>query len=181
MADYVAAHITIGGGVPERIVPALCEAICKQGVSLDWGEFDFCPTTSQDLLEACQVIDGVKVLRLYSDEVAYGNLDVLQEFLSLHKLPFDRWHESKYEVPCELMVYRPDRDLQFFLTNLDGEIVVRAPPLVSLPDLLQETHKLLRTRGKQAALQVLRRCQQLVTEHLPPVFPPVPALQIVAG
>ena len=30
MADYIAAHITIGGRVPRRIVPELCEVIYRQ-------------------------------------------------------------------------------------------------------------------------------------------------------
>ena len=181
MADYVAAHITVGGAVSERLVPKLCDAICRQGVSLNWGEFDFCPKRAEDLLEACQEIAGAKVLRLYSDEVPYGNFDLLQEFLSLHELPFDRWHESKYEIPCELMVYRQGGVSRFFLTNLEGEIVVRAEPLKGLADLLQQSQNLLRSRGKQPALQTVRRCQHLVAEFLPPAIPPVPTLQIVTG
>jgi hypothetical protein len=180
MADYVAAHITIGGGVRERLVPKLCDAICRQGVSLEWGEFDFCPESGEDLLKACRKIAGAKVLRLFGDEVAYGNFDLLQGFLLDRKLPFDRWHESKYEIPCERMVYRPDRELRFFLTNLDGEIVMRAEPLAGLSRLLQETQQLLRSRGKQAAIQALRRCQRLVAEHLPPAILPLPDLTIVA-
>ena len=181
MADYVAAHITIGGLVSERLVSKLCDVVCRQGVSLDWGESDFCPKTADDLREACRLVAGAKVLRLYGDEVAYGNFDLLQEFLVNHGLPFDRWHESKYEIPCELMIYRPGMDLRFFLTNLQGEIVVRAEPLSGLPDLLQQAQNLLRSRGKQPTLQTLRRCQHLVAEHLPPAISPVPALQIVAS
>jgi len=180
MADYVAAHITIGGTVRERIVPNLCEAIVKQGVSLEWGEWNFCPESSEELLNARQDLASAKVLRVFCDEVAYGNFTVLQEFLVDHQLPFDRWHESKYEIPCELMVYRPDGALRFHLTNLEGEIVVRAEPLTGLAELLQQTQTLLRTRGKQAASQVLRRCQQLVAEHLPLAIPPLTALTIVA-
>ncbi len=181
MADYVAAHITIGGRVPRRIVPELCEMICRQGVSLDWGEFDFCPKTAADLRRGCRKISGTKVLRLYSDEVVYGNLDLLQAFLASHELPFDRWHESKYDIPCELMVYRPDCDLRYFLTNLEGEIVVRSQPLVGLADLLQEAQHHLHVAAKSSALKALRRCQRLVAGHLPPAIAPLPNLTIVAG
>jgi len=181
MADYVAAHITIGGTVSGRIVPDLCQSINAQGVSLKWGEWNFCPETAEELLKACQEIAGAKVLRLYSDEVGYGNFDVLQEFLIDHELPFDRWHESKYEIPCEQMVYRPEAELRFFLTNLQGEIVVTAEPLMGLAGLLEEAQGLLRTSSKRAALQVLRHCRRLVAEHLRPSLPPLPALQIVAS
>jgi hypothetical protein len=64
MADYVAAHITIGGPVRERLAPKLCDAIRRQGVSLEWGEFDFCPESGRDLLKACRKIPGAKILRL---------------------------------------------------------------------------------------------------------------------
>jgi hypothetical protein len=181
MADYVSAHITIGGGVRERLVPKLCDAICRQGVSLEWGEFDFCPESGADLLRACRKVAGAKVLRLYGDEVAYGNFDVLQEFLMDRKLPFDRWHESKYEIPCELLVYRPDGELRFFLTDLEGRVVVRAEPLLELADLLQQTQQLLRIGGSQRALKVLRRCQRLASQHLPPAIPPLPDFTIVAS
>jgi hypothetical protein len=180
MADYVAAHITIGGRVSERIVPALCQAISEQQVGLEWGAWNFCPGSAQALLKARRKIGAARVLRLYSDEMAYGNFDLLQEFLVDHQLPFDRWHDAKYEIPCELMVYRPESELRFFLTNLQEEIVVRAEPLMGLPALLQETRQLLRARGKEAALQALRRCQRLAAEHLPPVILPLPALAIVA-
>jgi hypothetical protein len=180
MADYVAAHLTFGGQVPQRLVAKLCDAICRQGISLQWGEFDFCPESGEELLAGCQEIAGAKVLRLYSEEVAYGDFDVLQEFLFDHRLPFDRWHEAKYEIPCELMVHRPGGELRFFLTNLEGAVVVKAEPLLGLAALLQETRQLLRIRGKAAALQMLRRCQRLAAEHLPPVILPLPALAIVA-
>lgn len=181
MADYVAAHITIGGEVSERLIPKLCDAICRQGVSLEWGEFDFCPESREDLLQGCRKIAGAKVLRLYGDEVAYGNFDLLQEFLLDRKLPFDRWHESKYEIPCELLVYRPGSDLRFFLTDLEGRVVVRAEPLLGLAEQLQLAQQLLPTGGSQRAMKVLRRCQRLASQHLPPAIPPLPALTIVAG
>jgi hypothetical protein len=181
MADYVAAHITIGGPVRKRLVPKLCDAICRQGVSLAWGEFDFCPESGKDLLKACCQIAGAKVLRLYGDEVAYGNFDLLQEFLLDRKLPFDRWHESKYEIPCELTVYRPGSDLRFFLTNLEGEVAVKAEPLLELADLLQEAEQHLQSDSTHRAQKILRRCQRLASQHLPSAIPPLPALTIVAG
>jgi hypothetical protein len=79
------------------------------------------------------------------------------------------------------MVYRPREALRFFLTNQAGEIVVRAEPLQSLTALLEQTKTLLRGSGKRPAVEMLRRCQQLVAEHVPPTLVPVPALQIVAG
>jgi hypothetical protein len=181
MADYVAAHITIGGRVPRHIVPELCEVICQQGVSLDWGEFDFCPKTALDLHRGCRKISGRKMLRLHSDEAPYGNLDLLQAFLASRELPFDRWHESKYEIPCELMVYRPCSELRFFATDLEGAIVVRSEPLAGLARMLQDAQKLFRSRGKAATLEVIRRCQRLVTQHLPQPIPPLPAFTIVAS
>jgi hypothetical protein len=107
MADYVSAHILIGGDVRQRVVPKLCEAIRKEGVSLEWGELPFRPDSAAELGRACQEIGGKSTLRLCCDEVADGEFASLQAFLVRHKLPFNRWHESKYEIPCELLVYRP--------------------------------------------------------------------------
>jgi len=180
MADYVAAHITIGGRVSERIVPALCQAISEQQVGLDWGAWNFCPHSAQALLKARRKIGAARVLRLYSDEVAYGNFDLLQEFLADHELPFDRWHEAKYEIACELMVYRPDGELRFFLTNLQEEIVIRAEPLMGLPERLRELEHLARAGDRQRTAKLARHCRQLSTRHLPPAISPLPTLQIGA-
>ncbi len=78
------------------------------------------------------------------------------------------------------MVYWPDGKLRFFLTDLEGRVVVKAQPLLELADLLQEAQQLLQTDGSQRALKALRRCQRLARQHLPPAIPPLPALTMVA-
>lgn len=179
MADYVAAHITIGGHVPRRLVRELCQAIGAQGVGLAWGEWDFCPKTAAELLEARREIAGAQVLQLFGDEVPYGNFEVLQDFLMDHQLSFDRWHEAKYEISCERMNYRPSLGPHFFLTNYQEEMVVAADPLLPLADLVQRVQELLRRGGKRAAHELLRQCQTLLAEHLPIAIPPLPSLEIV--
>ncbi len=179
MADYVAAHITMGGRVPRQLVPQLCQTIGTQGIGREWGEWDFCPETAAELLNARLEIDGAQVLRLFGDEVPYGNFEVLQGFLMDHKLPFDRWHEAKYEISCERLSYRPNLGLRSFLTNHQEEIVIAADPLMPLPAMVRQVQRLLDRGARHGAQQLLQQCQALLAEHLPIAIPALPSLEIV--
>lgn len=179
MTDYVAGHITVGGQVPKRLVKKLCQRISSQEVALNWADWDFHPKSASELLKARKKIAGHHVLRLYSDNVANGNFDLLQDFLQEHELPFNRWHEAKYETQCELMVYRPGADLRFFQTNFLEEIVVRARPLMLVGATIQEVQQQLRGGSERKAQRLLRQCAKHLAENLPSGFGPVPSFEIV--
>ena len=52
--------------------------IAAQEVSLKWADWNFCPNSANDLLQARKKIAGHHVLRLHSDNAPDGNFDLLQ-------------------------------------------------------------------------------------------------------
>jgi len=181
MADTMSAHITLGGRVPRSLVPELCQVIRNQSASLDWDQELFEPKTEADLLAACSSAEGATPLFLCDHGVAWGEFAELQEFLVKHQLPFDRHHDSKYEISSELLRFRPDMGSFHFLTNSDERIVVLAENMLPALALLKQVQRNLRRGAIQEAEPLVRQCLATLKEHLPPDLPAVPPLEIVAS
>ena len=84
MAERMAAQIWIGGRLSANQVDELCGAIATEGVSLDWGDRRFCPSTPQDLLQARVEHHDSRVLWLCDGQASWGEFDDLESFLQEH-------------------------------------------------------------------------------------------------
>lgn len=74
-------------------VPELCQALCSQGVKLDWGEEQFQPQCWEDL-QAVLVADGT--LAVMDEEASYGQFDELESTLHRLGLGYDRYSGPHY-------------------------------------------------------------------------------------
>lgn len=177
MPEEISAHITIGGRFPRVLVPELCQLICEEGVGLDWCGKAFEPVGEQDLLAAVDAYS--RNLRLFADCAAWGEFQSLEQFLEEHQIPFDRHHESKYEIACTTQFYRPDQGRLEFLTDEGEQIVCRAKPLRPVTAMLAQAHADAKRGRSQEAAFLIDECLQKLQEHLPPEIALLPALEIV--
>ena len=74
MPDCIAAEIHIGGKIRQDLVPGLCKAIREERLSFDWRDTCFDPDSAEELTEACDEQDGVRLLCLCGDQASYGRL-----------------------------------------------------------------------------------------------------------
>jgi len=180
MADTVSVHISLGGRIPRTLVPDLCQMIRNQGVGLDWDQGLFQPATETDLQTACTESGTAIPLRLCDHDAPWGEFAELQEFLVKHQLPFDRYHDSKYEFSSELLCFRPEMGSFRFLTDADERIVVLAERLSPAVEFLNRVQHHLHRGEVPAAQALVRECLSILYEHLPASLPDVPPLEIVA-
>jgi hypothetical protein len=163
MSDRMSAEIWIGGAVPKRLVPELCQAIQESGASNDWSESNFAPETAEDLLGT---VDGDGHLELMDHEARYGELPELEAFCREHGIAFDRQSDAKYEYSAELVRFRPEDGGQTFVTTTDqeGTLLVEVTAVLEVRDALRQ--------GRAAeALRLL--------EELAPDIPDLPPLSFV--
>lgn len=177
MADYMTAQITIGGGLPRRLVPGLCAAITKEGLSLEWGEARFCPQSAQELLEVRCEVDGRLYLRLCDDDAAYGEFDQLEAFLFRHGIPYDRQSEGKYEYDPVVVFFRPPHDPVALLATSAGRVVTPAAPLWSLAARFSAAQIRRSTNGAKALAAFVRQFKRA----LPPQPPPLHDCEILTS
>jgi hypothetical protein len=59
----------------------LGKAICEERLSFDWGDTCFDPESAEDLIEACDERDGVRLLCLCDDQASYGQFSTLEKYL----------------------------------------------------------------------------------------------------
>ena len=179
MSDRMAAEIWIGGGVPKRLVPQLCGAICSEGTSLGWDEALFAPGNAAELLEACRDQDGVRLLHLCNVEACWGEFGELEEFLVQRRIGFRRRSEARYEHDAQIIEFRPGIGPVRYPTDSSGK------PYVPLTDLIQAASWLDQAvesaNGKSAGqlLSQLRNVRRLVRRSLPLVVPPLGPFEIV--
>src|SRR5438094_5639318 len=102
MADHTSAVIWIGGPIPKALVPARCNVITAQGVSLDWD--DLVELQVQAELESALNEKGH--LQFTDPEARYGEFEELEAFLERHGISYDRHSSAKYEHDAELVRYR---------------------------------------------------------------------------
>ena len=99
MSDRMAAEIWIGGKIPMSLVPALCAAISDEGVSLEWGDAPFRPSTADDFRQAPKKDDhAVRLLWLCDEEAGGGVFEELEAFLREHEIAYTRQSTGHYEI-----------------------------------------------------------------------------------
>jgi hypothetical protein len=162
MSDRFPASLSIGGPVPRKIIPLLCQAIADQGVGLDWEE-GFEPKTEADLLDAA---DG-GVLTVTDAEANYGEMPELEGFCRAHDIAFDRRSDARYEYDGECVLFRPGtagESDHWFHASQDGN------PLVPAEEV-QKIKEALKARQFKRALRL--------AEKLVPDVPELPPLSFV--
>jgi hypothetical protein len=177
--DCTAAEIRIGGKIRQDLVPGLCKAIREERLSFDWGDTCFDPDSAEELTEACDERDGVRLLCLCDDQASYGQFSILEKFLVEAGISYRRHSDAKYEYDAEIVEFRPGLGQVVFVSNNDGEFLV---PLENLARVATAIDKATETAEGQTALELLRRLrnlQQLAHETRPIIVPPLEAFEIV--
>jgi hypothetical protein len=100
------AKIKIGGRLPRSLVPELCRVIACQEVQLQAGDSPFTPEIEADLEEA---VGGNRHIEL-EDDGSPGDFEDIEAFCRENDLPFDVWHETKYEYDALLHIFRPGQE-----------------------------------------------------------------------
>ena len=180
MSEYLAAHLTIGGPIPRRLVARLCATIGQERLALDWGEPVFQPQSADDLLAACIDLGGVRLLRLYDEQARWGQFEELERLLVRHKIAFDRHNEGKYEISPEWFAFRPGLGGFPLPTNAQEQVVIEAEPLWPLADRLAAARRAVRQGDNSAVLRELTAMGGILKRSLPTRVPPLPDLEIVA-
>jgi len=107
MSEHIATEIWIGGRIPQSLVLRLCEAIRREGVSLEWGDAFFQPCTAGDLLAVRKADDReVPLLWLCDDQARWGQFEAMEEFLRSEGIAFNRRSDAKSEYDGELVMFR---------------------------------------------------------------------------
>lgn len=179
MSEPIPAEISIGGEIRVELVPELCKAIAAEYVSLEWGDAHFEPKTAEDLLSACQVKEGVRLLWLCADQANYGELRQLEAFLVGAGIPFRRRSNATYQFDAEVAEFRMGTDPVRYPSDSSGRPFLSLPTMVLIAEAADQA---ARTAEGQTSLELLRRLrnlQQLVHEHVPAALPPLPAFEIV--
>ncbi len=114
MADYMAAHIEIGGKLVRCKLKELVSLIEELSAE-DYGS----SPPNQEYLQTCA--DENKPLALYDDQARYGEFPELEEFCIANKLTFNRKSSPKYEYEGQIKVFSPDSGEQVIGATDDGE------------------------------------------------------------
>jgi hypothetical protein len=179
MSDRMAAEIWIGGKVPTSLVPALCAAIGDEGVSLEWGDAPFRPTTAEDLGQALKENDrGVRLLWLCDDQAGGGVFEELEAFLQEHGIAYTRQSTGRYEFDPETVEFRPAHPLAPQATNAVGQPVVLASELAPVADLLAAALDLSESGSPVDSWSLVKTARRLLQEQLPLAMPPLEAFEI---
>jgi hypothetical protein len=179
MPDCIAAEIRIGGTIRQDLVPGLCKAIRDERLSFDWDDSCFDPDSAEELIEACDERDGVRLLCLCDDQASYGQFSILEKYLVEAGICYWRHSDGKYEYDAEIVEFRPGLGQVAFASNNGGDFLV---PLEKLTRIATAIDKATETAEGQTALELLRRLrnlQQLAHESRPIVVPPLEAFAIV--
>lgn len=179
MAERMAAEIWIGGRLDSGLVSDFTKTVGQQGVSREWGEQVFEPSTAEELLKARSEVEGALVLRLCDEQACGGALSALEAFLTSHRLPFRRFSDGKYEYDPELVEYRPDLGwtaAQCWIANASGEPVVAASCVRPVSELLAQA---VNIHDDAERLTLVRAAQAELHRLLPPQFPPLPMFEVV--
>jgi hypothetical protein len=114
MADYIAAHIAIGGKLAGSKLEELSSLIEDLSAEDDWSS-----PADQQYLQKCS--DDRKPLALYDDEARYGEFEELERFCTRNKLTFKRQSSPKYEHEGQIRLFSPDCGDRYIGATDDGE------------------------------------------------------------
>ena len=114
MADYMAAHIEIGGKLARTKLSELLSLIEELSAE-DYGS----SSPNQEYLQTCA--DENKPLALYDDQARYGEFPELEQFCIANNLTFNRHSSPKYEYEGQIKVFSPDSGEQVIGATDDGE------------------------------------------------------------
>lgn len=171
MSDRIAAEIFIGGTLSSRLVTGLCTAISAQGVVLDWGDAAFSPESAGELLAQRRKYRGALVLALCDDQARSGCFEPLEDFLIARRIPFDRYHEAKYEFDAELVCYRPGKPPTVIITDADRKPIVRCEVLAKAQQQITALIATLEKERLAAPLRAARAVERTLAKALPRVPP----------
>jgi hypothetical protein len=178
MADRMSAEIWIGGSIPESLVEEFCGVLRTESLSPDYGEASFEPQDAEELLDGTLKDSGL--LRLCDDEVAYGEFDDLETWLQEHGIPYTRRSDGKYEHDPVVVEFRPNSGLHACTANKGLQAVVEVQPLRKVVRRLQAAMEASAKKKPKKARKQIKQALKLMTRHLPPDWPPLPPLEIVA-
>jgi hypothetical protein len=179
MSQRMAAEIWIGGKVAASLVPDLCGAIAHEGVSLEWGDAPFRPTTPEDLHKALRENDrGVPLLWLCDNQASWGQFDTLEAFLQEHGIPYTRRSEGAGQYDPELVEFRPRHEPVSLSTNTAGEPVVLASGLEPVDNLLAAALELEQRRSTVDCWSLVKTAYRILHEQQPLVWAPLEPFEI---
>jgi hypothetical protein len=173
------AELWIGGKVPTSLVPALCAAIGNEGVSLEWGDAPFRPSTADDLRQALRENNhAVRLLWLCDDQAGGGVFEELEAFLQEHNVAYTRQSTGRYEFDPETVEFRPGHPPAPLATNAAGQPVVLASELTPVADLLAAALDLSKSGSPTDPWSLVKTARRLLQEQLPPALPSLEAFDI---
>ncbi len=114
MADYMAAHIEIGGKLARCKLTELLSLIEELSAE-DYGS----SSPNQEYLQICA--DENKPLALYDDQARYGEFPELEEFCIANNLTFNRHSSPKYEYEGQIRFFSPDSGERNISATDNGE------------------------------------------------------------
>jgi hypothetical protein len=175
----MAAVIWIGGKIPISLVPALCAAIGDQGVSVEWNDTQFRPSTAEDLGQALRENDhGACLLWLCDDQASAGVFEELEAFLREHEIAYTRQSMGRYEFDPETVDFRPGHLLAPQTTNGAGDPVVLASELTPVAELLAAAFDPSENNSAVDTWSVVKKARRLLQEQLPVALPHLEAFEI---
>jgi hypothetical protein len=175
----MAAQIWIGGKVPMPLVPALCAAIGDQGLSVEWNDTQFRPSTAEDLGQALRENEhGVRLLWLCDDQASGGVFEEFEAFLREHEIAYTRESMGRYEFDPETVDFRPGHPLAPQATNGAGEPMVLATELAPVAELLAAAVNPAESSSTVDTLSLVKKAQRLLQGQLPVALPLLEAFEI---
>jgi hypothetical protein len=176
MSERLSAEIWIGGDVKADQVDNLCDAICDEGASVDWGD-RFEPQNADELLEALTDHGGVLVIQLTNEQASWGEFAGLEGWLRENGLPYTRRSENTGCYDAELVEFRPGRELVSVAANADGQPVVTVEAIRKVEQLLKKAQHAV--NGKRNAKTLLAEALELLGTTLPAKVRPLPPFRLV--
>ena len=127
MADYMAAHIEIGGKLTRCKLNELLSLIEELSAE-DYGS----SSPNQEYLQICA--DENKPLALYDDQARYGEFPELEQFCIANKLTFKRKSSPKYEYEGQIRFFSTDSGESNISATDDGEPYLKLSELKEYHD-----------------------------------------------
>ncbi len=154
MADYMSAHIEIGGKLARTKLTELLSLIHE----LSAEDYSSSPP-NQEYLQTCA--DENKPLALYDDQVRYGEFPELEEFCIANNLTFNRKSSPKYEYEGQIRLHSPDSGEQVIGATDEGEPYLKWSELKDYQDegltLQQVIEKVAEYDGNMPAFELIEQ------------------------